>query len=362
MKAKNCFNVLVRFQVHSPCGARGLQFGFGFAGLGSSVANSALLSKNIEHAASLLRAGGLVAMPTETVYGLAADAENEIAVRRIFAAKERPVDHPLIVHLADATQLDSWAINIPPVARKIATAFWPGPLTIILSRSDKAAAAVTGELATIGLRVPAHPVALALLRAVGGGLAAPSANRFGRVSPTTAAHVYEELGDAVDYILNGGDCEVGVESTILDLSNDEPAVLRPGAITATQIEAVLGRSLVDPASNATRCSGRLESHYAPRAAVELVSQEQLASRVHTLHANGKRVAVLSESWSSDTNEIIFIPLPASPAESARRLYSALREADALHADIALIVPPPLEGLGVAVADRLRKAAAKRDEV
>jgi L-threonylcarbamoyladenylate synthase len=180
----------------------------------------------ISHAVEILRRGGLVALPTETVYGLAADAENEIAVRRIFAAKGRPVDHPLIVHLASARQITEWARDIPEEAWKLATAFWPGPLTMVLRRSDKAADVVTGGLETIGLRVPLHPLAIELLTAFGGGLAAPSANRFGRVSPTTAEHVEEELGDEVDLILDGGPCEIGLESTIVDLSTGEPTLLR----------------------------------------------------------------------------------------------------------------------------------------
>ena len=319
----------------------------------------------LNQALATLRRGGLLALPTETVYGLAADAENEIAVRRIFAAKQRPADHPLIVHLAAATQLEAWASEIPTAARAMAEAFWPGPLTMILPRSSKAAEAVTGGLTTIGLRVPAHAVAQELLHAFGGGLAAPSANRFGRVSATTAEHVRDELGAGVDFILDGGPCEVGVESTILDLSNAEPCVLRPGAITAAQIEAVLGRALVDPLNNTTRCAGRLESHYAPRAAVELVALNEIMGRATELVKQGKRVAILCDSVAANDNSIacienlFFVPLPADPRECAQRLYSALREADARQAEIALIVPPREEGLGVAVADRLQKAAGKR---
>jgi L-threonylcarbamoyladenylate synthase len=312
-------------------------------------------------AVEVLRAGGLVAMPTETVYGLAADAENEIAVRRIFTAKGRPVDHPLIVHLAHANQMAAWADSVPESAHQLANAFWPGPLTLILPRSGKAAEAVTGGLATIGLRVPAHPVAQSLLQLFGGGVAAPSANRFGKVSPTTAEHVRDELGDAVDLILDGGSCSVGVESTILDLSTDAPCILRPGAITAVQIEQVLGQRLADVVDNTTRCAGRLASHYAPRAAVELVDESQLAARAQLLLTQHKRLALLCENLPAaceESAQLRFIPLSSHPAICAQQLYAALREADAFQAEIALIVPPPMTGLGFAVADRLRKAAGK----
>lgn len=320
----------------------------------------------IAQAVATLRAGGLLALPTETVYGLAADAENEIAVRRIFAAKGRPVDHPLIVHLADGQQIDAWASEIPTAARLVAQAFWPGPLTMILPRSNKAAEAVTGGLATIGLRVPAHSVAQAVLREFGGGVAAPSANRFGRVSPTTADHVREELGTAVEMILDGGPCEVGVESTILDLSTDEPCILRPGAITAGQIEQVIGRALVAPEKNTTRCAGRLESHYAPRAAVELVTPSEVIPRAQALINQQKRVAVLCDATTEEIEQllracqarVLTIQFPQDPAACAQQLYSALRTADAFQVEVALVVPPPQVGLGIAVADRLQKAAGK----
>jgi L-threonylcarbamoyladenylate synthase len=313
----------------------------------------------IAQAVDILRRGGLVGLPTETVYGLAADAENELAVRSIFAAKGRPVDHPLIVHLADDSQISAWARDIPAEAWRLAHAFWPGPLTMILRRSDKAAPAVTGGLDTIGLRVPSHPVAHILLQAFGGGLAAPSANRFGRVSPTTAEHVREELGDRVDFVLDGGPCEVGLESTIIDLSGDEPTLLRPGAITPQQLEAVLDRPLGDPARNTTRTSGRLESHYAPRAAVELVAADELERRVAEWGLQGKRVAVLAPRFDQELPGVGFLRVPESLEEFARTLYSNLREADAWGAEVALVVPPPESGLGLAIADRLRKAAAPR---
>lgn len=311
-------------------------------------------------ALAILHRGGLIGLPTETVYGLAADAENELAVRGIFAAKGRPVDHPLIVHLAEAKQIDQWAIDIPGEAWRLAAAFWPGPLTLILRRSDKAAPAVTGGLDTIGLRVPAHPVAQQVLQAFGGGLAAPSANRFGRVSPTTADHVREEFGDRVELVLEGGSCAIGIESTIVDLSVNEPTLLRPGAITAQQIEGILQRQLGDPAKNTTPASGRLASHYAPRAAVEIVRPSELEVRISDWAMRGSRVAVLAPRLELDLPGVSHRPMPDSPEGFARELYAALREADAAGAEIALIVPPPESGVGIAIADRLRKAAAPRD--
>src|SRR5882757_9457252 len=195
---------------------------------------------DLQRAAWVLAAGGLVAFPTETVYGLGADAASDDAVAKIFAAKGRPRAHPLIVHLADAAQLDAWAIDVPEAARRLARAAWPGPLTIILRKGPRVAAAVTGGAETVGLRVPSHPVAHALLRAFGGGIAAPSANRFGAVSPTTADHVAGDLGDALDYLLDGGACEVGVESTIVDLSRGRPVLLRPGGLPRERIEPIAG--------------------------------------------------------------------------------------------------------------------------
>lgn len=313
----------------------------------------------IARALAILRRGGLIGLPTETVYGLAADAENELAVRSIFAAKGRPADHPLIVHLAEGTQIEQWAVDLPESAWRLATAFWPGPLTMILRRSDKAAPAVTGDLDTIGLRVPSHPVAQQVLRAFGGGLAAPSANRFGRVSPTTSDHVREELGDRIELILEGGPCNIGLESTIVDLSTIEPALLRLGAITPEQIESVLDQRLGDAAKNTTPASGRLVSHYAPRAAVEVVSANELEAKVAEWALFGSQVAVLAPELGLQLPSVAHLPMPGDAAGFARELYTALRQADAWGAQVALVVPPPECGLGLAIADRLRKASAPR---
>ncbi|HEX8536244.1 MAG TPA: L-threonylcarbamoyladenylate synthase, partial [Cystobacter sp.] len=223
-------------------------------------------------------------MPTETVYGLAANAEDELAVRRVFAIKGRPATHPLIVHVADAQALSSWARLVPEHAWRLAEAFWPGPLTLVLPRSPRATDAVTGGQDTVALRVPHHPLARAVLEALGGGVAAPSANRFGRVSPTTAEHVRADLGADVDLVLDGGPCTVGVESTIVDLSQEEPAVLRPGGLAVEELSRVLGRPVPVRVSSTVRVSGSLASHYAPRAGVVLAEPAEAAARVESLRA------------------------------------------------------------------------------
>jgi L-threonylcarbamoyladenylate synthase len=302
--------------------------------------------EEIRRAADALRRGRLVAFPTETVYGLGANAEDPAAVQAMFAAKGRPADHPVIVHLGSADLLAEWAAEIPPAATSLAEAFWPGPLTLIVRRTSKASDLVTGGLDTVGLRVPGHPVAQRLLMDCGGAIAAPSANRFGRVSPTTAAHVLEELDGRVDIILDGGPCQVGLESTIVDVSRGRPTVLRPGGITAEQIEQVLGAATNHPQTDTPRVSGSLESHYAPQALVELVAASELASRVQSLTDAGKRVVVLSAPTDLD--------------QFARDLYSLLRQADASGCDVILAILPPDTGIGAAIADRLRKAAGRRD--
>jgi L-threonylcarbamoyladenylate synthase len=295
----------------------------------------------VAHASGVLRAGGLVAFPTETVYGLGADAGNEGAVRRVFQVKGRPAGHPLIVHVAGS--LTGWAAGVPDAARRLAERFWPGPLTIVLRRGPRVLPAVTGGQDTVALRVPAHPLALALLRDFGGGVAAPSANRFGRVSPTTAAHVRDDLGADVEFILDGGPCGVGVESTIVDLSGGAPSLLRPGGVPLEALEEALGTRFAAP--GAVRAPGRLESHYAPRAEVVLAEPEELDRRAGELREAGRRVVVLR--------------LPASPEEAARALYASLRESDAAGVEIIVTSLPSESGLGRAMADRLRKAAGAR---
>jgi L-threonylcarbamoyladenylate synthase len=313
---------------------------------------------DIERAAELLRAGELVAFPTETVYGLGADAGNAAAVAKIFAAKGRPQDHPLIVHLPDASHIDAWARDVSAAARLLAATFWPGPLTLILKRRAGVIDAITGGQDTVGLRMPNHPLALELLRAFGGGVAAPSANRFGRISPTTAQHVREELGDAVALVLDGGPCAVGIESTILDLSGEEPAILRPGMIGAAAIAAVLGREPGAPQAGAPRVSGTLESHYAPTTPLELVSSDGLVFAVRNTIIKGERTAFLASMAQPIHHELLTWKLaPAEPGPFAHALYASLRELDALGCSRIVVQQPPQTAAWTAVLDRLRRAAA-----
>ncbi|MCB1959837.1 MAG: threonylcarbamoyl-AMP synthase [Rhodocyclaceae bacterium] len=316
----------------------------------------------VREAVAALRAGQLIGLPTETVYGLAADARNPQAVARIFAAKGRPADHPLIVHLASADQLDDWARDIPEAARRLAAAFWPGPLTLILKRQPGVPDAVTGGQDTVGLRVPAHPVAQAVLSAFGGGLAAPSANRFGRISPTTAAHVRDELGDAVAVVLDGGGCAVGIESTIVDLSRGAPVVLRPGHISAVELSRVLGAPVTTPdAPDATapRVSGALASHYAPITPVRLLAAADLPAVAAAAEKAGQRIAVLSRSLTAQGAN--WRQLPADPVGYANSLYRELRHLDRSGADLLLIEAPPSSVEWLAVNDRLKRAAAHPPE-
>jgi len=330
---------------------------------------------DLDRAAAVLAAGGLVAFPTETVYGLGADASSASAVARIFAAKGRPTGHPLIVHLAPEAVLDDWAIDIPDVARRLAAIAWPGPLTIILAKSERVAAATTGGAATVGLRVPAHPIAQALLRTFGGGIAAPSANRFGAVSPTTADHVAHDLGDRVDYLLDGGACEVGVESTIVDLSGwatRGAVLLRPGGMARAAVEAVTG-PLAAGTAESPAAPGTLESHYAPRALVIAVEPHELAivlaavrAQAHASHfatgvAGPSRVGVLAPlSLTHDLPDDVRVrPLPEDVDGMARDLYAALRELDETGVDVVIAALPPAIGLGEAVGDRLLRAAGPR---
>lgn len=314
-----------------------------------------MTESEIERAVAILRAGGLVAFPTETVYGLGADATNRDALRHLYAVKRRPAEHPVIVHLARAEQLDDWGIEISPAARKLAAACWPGPLTLVVRRGHRVPDEATGGLDTVGLRVPGHPRARELLTAFGDGLAAPSANRFGRVSPTTAEAVRTELGDAVPLVLDGGACAVGVESTIVDCT-DSPRVLRLGAVTGEQLRVILGSDV--PVGGATRAPGTLASHYAPQARVEVVAEPELAGRAGELIGSGEQVGVLTGRAVPPElpPRTVTLATPADADEYAHVLYAALRQADVLGLDVVLAVPPPPTGIGLAVADRLRRAA------
>jgi L-threonylcarbamoyladenylate synthase len=316
--------------------------------------------EDIARAAALLRAGELVALPTETVYGLGADASNAQAVAKIFAAKGRPADHPLIVHLADAESITYWARDIPTEAIALARAFWPGPLTLILKKEEDVLDDVTGGQDTVGLRVPDHPIALALLRAFSsgdGGIAAPSANRFGRISPTTAQHVADDLGDAVSMILDGGACQVGIESTILDLSRlatHGPVLLRPGHISPEAIAAVIDMVPAAPDEAAPRASGTLESHYAPHTPVAMQEKPLLLETLSQLRAVGRKVALIhySELPLGFSNA----RLPNAPDGFAYSLYASLRAMDLVGADVILVEAPPQDGPWAGVNDRLRRAA------
>ncbi len=342
--------------------------------MNSEVRLDAHIHEEIVRAAAVLAAGGLVALPTETVYGLGADARNRSAINRVFAVKRRPADHPLIVHLASAEQLVEWCAEVPPSAWLLARAFWPGPLTLILEREMRVLDEVTGGQDTIGLRVPAHPVALALLRTFGGGIAAPSANRFGHVSPTTAAHVRAELGVDVDLILDGGACAVGIESTIVDLTATRPRILRPGAVTRAQIEAVLDVALPDMTVGAAcipRVSGSLASHYAPRtpvrwveAAVATVAQRDAVLRAAAADLGAVGIIALGSPADGTSapraGRIEWRSLPADPAAYAREIYACLRELDERGLDLILLEVPPDTAPWEAVRDRLRRAAGLAD--
>jgi L-threonylcarbamoyladenylate synthase len=306
-------------------------------------------------AAANLLASGLVAFPTETVYGLGADACNAEAVARIYAAKGRPADHPLIVHVASMDGLGDWASDVPSYAISLARDFWPGPMTLVVKRSALAADFVTGGQDTVGVRVPNHPVALGLLeafeRAGGKGVAAPSANRFGNVSPTTAEAVSDELRDYLadgDLILDGGPCDVGVESTIIDCTGDVPKILRPGAITEEMIEESTGLDVIDDvvAGLPIRVSGSLDSHYAPLAIVVL-DQSPVA---------GQGLIAMADVATPDG--VVRLAAPKSNNEFARVLYAALRAADEQGLKTVVVRQPIGDGISIAIRDRLKRAAHK----
>jgi L-threonylcarbamoyladenylate synthase len=312
----------------------------------------------IASAVDILRAGGVVAFPTETVYGLGADASNPAAVARIYALKARPSDHPVIVHLAAASQLRAWALDPSPHALRLADKFWPGPLTLVVRRAPHVPDAVTGGQDTVGLRVPAHPLAQTLLHAYGGGVAAPSANRFGRVSATTAQHVREEFGREVECVLDGGECAVGIESTIVDVSGEQPVLLRPGGIGLEALESTLGAGVAMPDRSAPRAPGRLKSHYAPATPLMLVEPDLVPELVRSLARQDKRVAVLSFSAMRPLSPgLAWLACGADAQRYAHDLYANLRAADASGSDVIVVERPPSRPEWAAVLDRLTRAAA-----
>ncbi|QEI05279.1 threonylcarbamoyl-AMP synthase [Pigmentiphaga aceris] len=341
----------------------------------------------IAQAVSVLRAGGLVGFPSETVYGLGGDASQGDAVARIFAAKGRPNDHPVIVHVAPGADLTRWAREVPPLAQTLIDAFWPGPLTLVMARADGVLDAVTGGQDTVAVRCPSHPVAQALLVAFEGGLAGPSANRFGHVSPTTAQHVDGDFGSELTMILDGGPCQVGIESTIVDVTRDQPVLLRPGHISAQALEQALGQPVLtraqaeaqiaarvqaeirndasgssaaesaDDAEQAAlpRVSGALAAHYAPRTPLALVASDRLADVLAAEVAAGRRVGVWSVASLAPAGGT-WLQAPTDPEAYAYELYAVLRRLDLLALDRLLIETPPAGPAWAGIHDRLGRAA------
>lgn len=296
------------------------------------------IGTDVERAVQVLRGGGLVGLPTETVYGLSADARNDEAVRRVFETKGRPLGHPLIVHVANIDEARRWSSSWSQTAERLATRFWPGPLTLIVPRALDVLDVVTGRRNTVALRVPEHSMARAVLSSFAGGLVAPSANLFGKVSPTTARHVADDLGDAVDYVLDGGPCVIGVESTIVDCSVNPPQILRPGVISDDDVRRIVGS--LAPVSGPSRAPGMLASHYAPRC--EVVPVETFAD---------------AEALAGPDTEIL--DACSDPVGFATRMYSELRRCDGEGRRRVVVVLPRHDGIGRAVRDRILKAAAPR---
>lgn len=317
---------------------------------------------DIKKAVSILQRGGLVALPTETVYGLGADAANSAAVQRIFLAKGRPQDHPLIVHLADISQLSKWARDIPPVAQQLAKAFWPGPMTLILKKQPDVLDVVTANQDTVGIRIPSHPVAREVLTAFGGGVAAPSANKFTHVSPTTASAVQEELGDEVDLILDGGMCEVGLESTIIDVTGEHPVILRPGMITVAEIEEVLKQPVASAViETVTKVPGMHHLHYAPTTKTSLIEHFDIPVLLHTITEKDLPVVLMvrSEPLIPVTDQVFWVQMPAGAKEYAHELYRTLRSLDNQHYQRIIIENVPNEVEWLAIRDRLKKATGSK---
>jgi L-threonylcarbamoyladenylate synthase len=316
----------------------------------------------IETAVQALRDGELVVFPTETVYGLGANAQNPAAVQKIFAAKGRPPQHPVIVHLDSPRYLHRWAREVPAAATRLAEAFWPGPLTLVMPRAPSVHDVITGGQDTIAVRVPAHPMAQQLLNAFGGGIAAPSANRFGRLSPTRAEHVREELGDAVRVILDGGECQIGLESTIVSFEGETVRLLRPGSISAKQIRELVGELSVGGHDGAPRVPGSAPTHYAPSTPVTIVPTGEIDAHADAQSAGGRRVAVLAQRLPLRAHKYVTWINAGRRAESyARDLYTNLRTLDRAGCTRILVQDVPEGELWDAVRDRLRRAASSLAE-
>jgi L-threonylcarbamoyladenylate synthase len=315
----------------------------------------------VARAAARLAEGDLVAFPTETVYGLGARADDDAAVAKVFAAKGRPAEHPLIVHVADAADAAVFAAHMPPVAQRLIDGFWPGPLTVIVERARGMAAAAAGGQGSIGLRCPAHPVAKALLTAARGlgvaGVAAPSANRFGRISPTRAAHVVDAFGESL-WVLDGGACRVGIESAIVDCSRGRPVLLRPGVLTRAQLEAAAGEPLHEPDADAPRASGTLAAHYAPQAKLRLMPTAMLDTALQLLGERPPRLAVYSRSLPAHVGHgVLHRRMPSRAEAAAHELFQVLRELDAEGVPLIWVEEPPPAAEWDGVRDRLQRAAA-----
>jgi len=312
----------------------------------------------IETAVQALRNGELVAFPTETVYGLGANAQNPAAVRRIFEAKGRPASHPVIVHLDSPRYLHRWVREVPEGAIKLAEAFWPGPLTMVMPRAAHVHDVVTGGQDTIAIRVPAHPMAQQLLTAFGGGIAAPSANRYGRLSPTRAEHVREELGDSVRLVLDGGECQLGLESTIVAFEGPTVRLLRPGSVTAGQIRGVVGELAIGAAQESPRVPGTTPAHYAPATPLTIAPAGEIDAQADAASVGGKRIAVLAQRLPLRSHKYVtWINAGRRPESYARDLYNNLRTLDRAGCQRILVQDVPEGERWDAIRDRLRRAAS-----
>ena len=322
---------------------------------------SNVITTTVEQAAAHIRAGELVAFPTETVYGLGADASNDKAVAKIFAAKGRPSDHPLIVHLASSTQVSDYASSVPPFAHALIKAFWPGPLTVILPRKSGVATAAAGGQDSIGLRCPAHPLALEFLAACNTGVAGPSANKFGRVSPTTASHVVQEFGDEL-MVLDGGPCKVGIESSIVDCTRGTPVLLRPGVLTREQLSKACGQAVFSAeealGEQAPRAPGTLESHYAPHAKVRLMDAKGIQTALDLLGSDAAHIAIYARSIVRiQSSKVFYRRMPDDALAAAEQLFAVLRDFDAQGVKLIWIEPVPKAAEWDGVRDRLARASA-----
>lgn len=316
----------------------------------------------IETAVQALRDGELVAFPTETVYGLGANAQNPVAVAKIFAAKGRPKTHPVIVHLDSPRFLHRWVAEVPEAATRLAEKFWPGPLTIVMKRAPHVHDIVTGGQDTVAIRVPAHPMAQQLLTAFGGGIAAPSANRYGRLSPTRAEHVRDELGDAVKVVLDGGECQIGLESTIVSCDGAGVRLLRPGAITAPQLRAVVGELLMGPDLEAPRVPGSTPSHYAPTTPMSVVPAGEIDAQAAALSEGGVRIAVLAQRLPLKSHKYVtWVNAGRRPEQFAHDLYANLRTLDKAGCQRILVQDVPPDERWDAIRDRLTRAATSVSE-